>query len=184
MLTVFLSLFVVLCAAVVEPAPGDFCPDCRADPGSIKTNVERLRTATKWRARAEAADSLGSFRWQCHPDVVDALVEALRADKKAKVRAEAADSLRRMVPNLPSSHVALEEASKSDPVASVRKEARRALAAKGLRCVVDCPICGPLPRGEVITGPSVGLPEWDSKTDRPKPASPLPRALPEAIPQR
>ncbi len=181
MVAVLLSLIVVSASSTFEPAPNDSCPDCRADRGSIKSEVERLRSAAKWRSRAEAAEALGSIRRQCHPEVVDALSEALRGDKKAKVRAEAAASLGRMAPNLPSSHVALQEASKSDPVTSVRKEATRALAAKGLRCVVDCPICGPLPKGGGITGPSVGLPEWDSKTDRPKPASPLPQALPEAI---
>lgn len=173
MVAVLFSLIMISGAATHDSESNNLCSECQVDSVLIQVEVERLRSATKWQSRLEAAEALGLVRWQCHPEVVDSLVEVLRADKKAKVRAEAAGSLGRMVPNLPSSHVALRDASKSDPVASVRKGASRALAAKGRRCVVDCPICGPLPKGEVITGPSITLPERDTK---PSPA------IPEAIP--
>ncbi len=166
----------------------DRCPECRADLAPIRAETRALRSSDRWRDRVEAAKALAPVRWQCHPEVVIALVEALQTDEKGKVRAEAARSLGRMAPNLPTSHVALVGASRSDPEASTRKQARKALAAKGLRCVVDCPICGPIPVGAAINGPSVLLPEWDDKLKKADakpnlpPAPSLPPALPDPAP--
>ena len=165
------------------------CPECRADLASIRAETRALRSSDRLRDRVEAAEALAPVRWQCHPEAVDALVEALQTDKKGKVRAEAARSLGRMVPNLPASHVGLVGASRSDPEAPIRNQARKALAVKGLRCVVDCPICGPLPAGAAITGPSVLLPEWGDKPEKAetkpnslKPTPSLPPALPDPAP--
>ena len=135
---------------------------------------------------------MGSFRWECHPEIVAALTDALRDDPKDKVRAQAAEALGTLVPNLPTSHVALTAARQADPSAGVRKESGKALAAKGLRCVTDCPICGPLPRGSAIIGPEIRLPELILRPEPKHPWRPaetgdpsgLPTALPDPLPRR
>ena len=166
------------------------CPRCRADLASIHQATVALH-ARRWRDRDQAARRLAEVRWQCHPEVVAALVATLHDDGKAKVRAEAAEALGSLVPNVPASHVALDTAARSDPDASVRKQAHKALAAKGLRCVTDCPLCGPLPRGAAITGPTLVWPELDRSrqparvdAETTKAAAGLPPALPDALPQR
>lgn len=158
------------------------CPQCRADLATIRGELAALGSNSA-REREGAARSLAGVRWQCHPEVVAGLVEALRADAKPRVRLQAAEALRRMVPDLPSSHLALLNAARSDPARSVRNQARHALDAKGRRCVGDCPICGPLPTGAAITGPSLAWPEWDRPRVDPAPIpAPLPPALPDPRP--
>lgn len=184
-----LTLLLVRDAPPVSPLAIDRCPECRADLKWIRAETRALHSSTRPKDRVEGAVALASVRWRCHPEVVAALAEALGTDKKAQVRAGAAEALGRMVPDLAVSHLGLLEASRSDPEASVRKQARKALAAKGLRCVADCPICGPIPSGAAITGPSVLLPEWDDKPAKtgtkpkePRPTPSTPPALPDATP--
>ena len=155
------------------------CPECQTPTRAIDEQVADLRDDS-WRKRAAAARWLAQVRWQCHPEVVAALTATLRTDPKPRVRARAAKSLEAMVPDLPTSHLALLGATRSDPVAAVRKHARAALDVKGRRCVTDCPICGPLPRGAAIVGPQPLWPEWESSPDL-KPALPPPN-LPPALP--
>ena len=160
------------------------CDECQISTRAIADQIRALRDES-WRSRAAATDWLAKVRWQCHPEVVAALTATLQTDDKPKVRARAAEALETMVPNLPTSHLALLGAARSDPVASVRKHARTALATKGLRCVTDCPICGPLPNGAAIVGPQPLWPEWKSAPN-PEPAVPaanLPPALPDPGPR-
>ncbi len=171
----------------LQSAP-DQCPTCPARTDSIRRQIEALH-APLARERITAARGLADVRWECHPEVVAALAGLLHDDPRLKVRVEAARSLGRMIPNVPVSHLALDEAARRDAGASVRKQAQKALAAKGLRCVADCPICGPLPRGAAITGPAVVLPELDRKPERPpsdvdaaKEAPVVPPALPNPQP--
>ena len=160
------------------------CDKCKISTHVIKDQIRALRDDS-WRNRAAAARELAKVRWQCHPEVVAALTATLQTDDKPKVRAGAAEALETMVPNLAISHLALLGATRSDPVASVRKHARAALVAKGLRCVTDCPICGPLPTGAAIVGPQPLWPEWESSPalEPANPAANLPLALPDPDPR-
>ena len=159
------------------------CPECRADPAAIREHLAELRSNLP-REREGAARALAGVRWQCHPEVVAGLVGALQADSKPRVRAEAAEALRRMVPDVPASHLALLGAARSDPVRSVRNQARRALDAKGRRCTADCPICGPFPTGAAITGPALAWPEWaQPRVDPAAAPGGMPPALPDPKPE-
>lgn len=169
-------------AAPDDPAPAGRCPDCHAPADRVDRAIRGLHDPA-WRRRDRAARELAEASWRCHPSAVAALVEALREDDHPKVRAEAAESLGQMVPPVPASHVALDEARRLDPSASVRKQASRALAAKGLRCAADCPLCGPLPTGAAITGPAIRLPELDRAETTTPPGPPaMPPALPDPKP--
>ena len=187
--------FTLTCLLMTTPEPADVprpdrCIGCQASITELKQDLRALHTGP-WRRRDRAAHDLAECRRECHPEVVTALTDSLRHDERAEVRAEAAESLGRLVPLVPASHVALDEASRLDPAAAVRKQAGRSLAAKGLRCVTDCPICGPLPKAAAITGPVLKLPELDQspgeKLRKPvdpvaAPTTSLPPALPDPKP--
>lgn len=146
-------------------------------PGGDEASTRATRPSSSWRGRDRALRGLEAVDWHRHPEVASTLADALRRDDDARVRAGAARVLGRMVVDLPSSHVALADAARSDPARSVRKEAARALAAKGRRCVVDCPLCGPLPRNSVIIGPTIRLPAWVGPA-----APPAGSSLPDPLP--
>ena len=182
-----LTIALVGWTLVVLPGPDQptavSCVTCQTSTQAIRDQIRELQ-AESGRDRAAAARDLARVRWQCHPEVVAALARTLRTDSKPRVRAQAAAALGVMVPNLPISHLALLNACRSDPAGSVRHSARVALDAKGLRCVTDCPICGPLPTGAAITGPVLTWPEWEADTrSRPDPAFPPPSLSP-ALPDR
>ena len=118
-------------------------------------------------------------------------------DPSDDVREEAAESLEKMAACVPAAHEALSRAASGDPDHGVRKEARKALAALGRRCIADCQVCGPLPTGSVIQGPTIIPPDWmpilapgpfaRPASPRRPPADepqlePLPPALPDASP--
>ena len=180
--TLFVGMLPGLLSA--EQSVENLCVKCQTSTRSIEDHVRSLRNES-WRQRASAAQWLGKVRWQCHPEVVAVLSATLQADDQPRVRVRAAEALEAMTPNLPNSHLALLGAARSDPATSVRKHARAALAAKGLRCVTDCPICGPLPTGAAIVGPLPLWPEWKSAPDLELgiPFLNLPPALPDPAPR-
>ncbi len=170
--------------------PAARCESCGAGAAALDAEARTLRESPRWRARDRAARALREADWKCHPDAVLALCDALAKDRDPRVREEAAGSLRRMAPRVPVVHEALERATTSDPVGDVRKQARKAIEALGKRCVADCRICGPLPTGSVIHGPTIIPPGWmpwiapDPAPSSPAPArdGPSPGGLPPAIP--
>ncbi|WP_435011639.1 HEAT repeat domain-containing protein [Tundrisphaera lichenicola] len=162
--------------------------DAQTVSSPIVQDIISLRNSPKEDDREDAAEDLRKFDWRRHPEVVQALSDALSLDPSDDVREEAAESLGKMRPFVPIVHESLLRASTIDPDRGVRKEARKALGSLGRRCIVDCPICGPLPTGSVIQGPTIIPPAWmpwlvpDSSDRNRSETTPSDEPLPPALP--
>jgi hypothetical protein len=196
-----LGLFVVIGASAVGshdhrgPKPPS-CDECGAKSAAVRKEIQVLRTSRKKGDREDAAEDLRKFDWRRHPEAVLALSDALVLDPSDDVREEAAESLGKMAPCVPAAHEALIRAASRDPDHGVRKKARKALESLGRRCIADCRVCGPLPTGSVIQGPTIIPPDWmpilsPGPFVRPSPTpdpadqpqlEALPRALPDVSP--
>jgi hypothetical protein len=196
-----LGLFVAIGVSAVGshdhrgPKPAS-CDECGARSSAVRKEIQILRTSRKKGDREDAAENLRKFDWRRHPEAVLALSDALVLDPSDDVREEAAESLGKMAPCVPAAHEALSRAASRDPDHDVRKKARKAMGALGRRCIADCQVCGPLPTGPVIQGPSTIPPDWmpivsPGPFNRPAPTpapadeprlEPLPPTLPNASP--
>jgi len=139
---------------VIPPAIA--CDACGANLPAIAGAIQRLRSDPDGDGREDAARSLRSLRWICHPDVVHALSDALLRDPDGDVREQAAESLTRLDACDPEAHLALGISAARDPRPGVRNRARRGLRSLSHRCAGECLVCGP-PWPPAAAHPGIGI---------------------------
>jgi hypothetical protein len=135
----------------------DCCRACGSEVIKVHNLLEVLQFHISDHQRARAARSLGSYDWQCHPEMVPVLAEVLRNDCEKKVRKAVAETLAKLHPCDPTARVALEESAVSDPDFWTRKRSRKALDRIARGCGAGCSVCAPTPVigiGEVVGTPA------------------------------
>jgi hypothetical protein len=121
------------------------CGSCLSEYREVQGLLVEMQHHANWRRRDDAAHELREFDWRRHPELAPALAYTMLNDCHEEVREEAAESLAKLAPCDGSAHLALRQASLSDPDHATRKWARRALDRLDGRCLTDCPLCGPVP---------------------------------------
>lgn len=156
------------------PRIADRCDECGVEKAVVLSQIVRLQSAPKWRAREDAAHTLRRVDWRCHPEVLGALAFSLLNDCEDEVREEAAESLTKMAACVPVVHEALSRAASADPDGPTRRKARRGLRKLARQCGTPCAVCGPTTiRVVPPAGPLIG-PTWTEPLDVPDAGRPPP----------
>ncbi|WP_169977181.1 HEAT repeat domain-containing protein [Tautonia rosea] len=132
----------------------DCCLRCESEVIKVHNLLEVLQYHVSASQRVDAARSLRSYDWQCHPEMVPVLADVLINDCEKKVRKAVAETLAKLHPCDPTAQVALEQAAISDSDFWTRRRARKALDRIDRGCGSGCSVCAPI----AVVGEVVGTP--------------------------
>ena len=182
-----------------EAGPSVRCGGCGLENSVVTSQIVRLQTSGRWRARERAAHELRRVDWRNHPEVLGALSYSLLNDRNREVRGEAAESLTRMGANTVVVQEAMGRSAIGDPDLATRWKARRGLRHLSRYREGECPTCETMPArvvgptvvvpGEVVSGSELSPIQEESAGLPPEPTPIIPRGSidsrvrPEPVPK-